>query len=302
MRRTALDWSDEIVEKVRKAGRVARDARMHAAEILREGLPILEGVEKIEEFMRAKGCLPAFPTCLSVNDVAAHDTPTHKDERVLRRGDVVKVYLGAQVDGYLTDTAKTVEIGTRNWTDLIRASEAALQAAIEVVRPKVPTRVLGAAIERTIESFGFKPIANLTGHSIERYTVHAGKSVPNVAEQGEDVLEEGDLIAIEPFATNGAGKVDGRKSGNIYRVMRVRDVRPDSTAQFLRLLHETFNRLPFAERWCYRLDRKAPAHLARLVRSGLVYTYPFLYDVGHGVVAQSEHSLVVTDSGADVLT
>jgi len=275
---------------------------VHGAEILREGMTILEGVEAIEAFMRGKGCPPAFPTCLSVNDVAAHDTPTHKDDRTLRRGDVVKIDLGAQVDGYLTDTAKTVEIGTRNWTDLIRASEEALRAAIEVVRPKVPTRVLGGAIERTIESFGFKPIANLTGHSIERYTVHAGKSVPNVADHGEDVLEEGDLIAIEPFATNGAGKVDGRKSGNIYRVMRVRDVRPESASRFLRAMNESFGRLPFAERWAYRLDRKAPAHLARLLRSGLVYTYPSLYDIGHGVVAQSEHSMIVTGGGAEVLT
>ncbi len=297
-----MDWSDDVVDKLRTAGRVAREARTYGAEILREGISILEAVEKIEDFMRTKGCPPAFPTCLSVNDVAAHDTPTHKDDRVLRRGDVVKIDLGAQVDGYLTDTAKTVEIGTRNWTDLVRASEQALQAAIEVVRPKVPTRLLGAAIERTIESFGFRPIANLTGHSIERYTVHAGKSVPNVAEQGEDVLEEGDLIAIEPFATNGAGKVDGRKSGNIYRVVRVREIRPDATFQFLRTVQDTFNRLPFAERWCYRLDRKAPAHLARLLRSGLVYTYPSLYDVGHGVVAQSEHSMIVTGGGAEVLT
>ncbi len=297
-----MDLSDEVVEKLRRAGRAAREARAYAAETVREGMTILEGVERIEEFLRAKGCPAAFPTCLSVNDVAAHDTPTHKDERVLRRGDVVKIDLGAQVDGYLTDTAKTVEVGTRNWTEMIRATEDALAAAIETVRPKVPTRMLGAAIERTIESHGFKPVANLTGHSIERYTVHAGKSVPNVGDQGDDVLEEGDLIAIEPFATNGAGKVDGRKSGNIYRVMRVREVRPDSTFQFLQVLDKAYNRLPFAERWAYRMDRKAPAHLARLLRSGLVYTYPSLVDVGHGIVAQSEHSMLVTGGGAEVLT
>lgn len=275
---------------------------MYGAGILREGMPILEGVEKIEEFLRGKGCPPAFPTCLSVNDVAAHDTPTHKDERVLQRGDVVKIDLGAQIDGFLTDTAKTVEVGTRNWTELIRATEEALAAAIEVVRPKVPTRLIGAAIERTIESFGYKPVANLTGHTIERYTVHAGKSVPNVGDHGDDVLEEGDLVAIEPFATNGAGKVDGRKSGNIYRIMRVREVRPDSTARFLAAMDRSFNRLPFAERWGYRVDRKAPAHLARLVRAGLVYTYPSLYDVAHGIVAQSEHSMIVAGGGAEVLT
>jgi len=166
----------------------------------------------------------------------------------------------------------------------------------------VPTRVLGATIERTIESFGFKPVANLTGHSIERYTVHAGKSVPNVGDHGDDVLEAGDLIAIEPFATTGIGKVDGRKTGNIYRVMRVREVRPESTHRFLLAVQERFNQLPFAERWAYRMDRKAPAHLARLLRTGLVYTYPALLEVGQGIVAQSEHSMLVTADGAEVLT
>jgi methionyl aminopeptidase len=297
-----LDLSDDVVEKLRKAGRVSREARKFGAESLREGMTILEGVERIEEVMRAKGCSPAFPTCLSVNEVAAHDTPTHKDERVLHRGDVVKIDLGAQVDGYLTDTAMTVEIGTRNWTELIRASEAALAAAIEVVRPRVPTRTIGSAIERTIESFGFKPIANLTGHSIERYTVHAGKSIPNVGDHGDDLLEEGDLIAVEPFATNGAGKVDGRKSGNIYRIMRVRESRSDATSLFLQTVHERFGRLPFAERWCYPIDKKAPTHLARLLRQGLIYTYPSLYDVAHGIVSQAEHSMIVTGGGAEVLT
>lgn len=294
--------SDDILEKLRRSGHVSREARRHGVEILREGMRILDGVERIEDFMRAKGCPPAFPACLSVNDVAAHDTPTHKDARELRRGDVVKIDLGAQVDGYLTDTAATVEIGTRNWTELIRASEAALAAAIEVVRPKVTTRVIGAAIERTIESLGFKPIANLTGHSIERYTVHAGKSIPNVGDHGDEVLEEGDLIAVEPFATNGAGKVDGRRSGNIYRIMRVREVRPDATSRFLQSTYETFNRLPFAERWCYRTDKKAPAHLARLLRQGLVYTYPSLIDVGQGMVSQAEHTMLVMGGGAEVLT
>jgi len=297
-----LDLSDAVLEKLRRAGKVSREGREYGASILREGMPLLEGVERIEEFLRGKGCPPAFPTCLSVNHVAAHDTPTHRDARVLQKGDVVKIDLGAQVDGYLTDTAKTVEIGTRNWTELIRAPEQALAAAIEVVRPRLPTRVLGATIERTIESFGYKPVTNLTGHSIERYTVHAGKSVPNVGDHGDDVLEVGDLIAIEPFATTGSGRVDGRKSGNIYRVMRVREVRPESTHRFLLALQDRFNVLPFAERWAYRMDGKAPSHLARLLRSGLIYTYPALIEVGEGIVAQAEHSMIVTQDGAEVLT
>src|SRR4030067_985094 len=109
----------------------------------------------------------------------------------LRRGNVVKLDLGAQVDGYIADTAVTVEVGTRNWTDLIKASEVALETAIEVCRPKTPTRLLGAAIERGIESYGDKPISDLTGHPTERYKLHAGKSIPNVGGMGDDVSAAG---------------------------------------------------------------------------------------------------------------
>lgn len=281
---------------------MSREARVFGADLIREGAAVLDVVDRIEDFIRQRGAEPGFPTCLSINDVAAHYTPHHRDETVLRRGDVVKLDLGAHLDGYLADTATTVEVGTRNWTELIRATETALAAAIEVVRPNVPTRLIGAAIERAITSYGFKPIGNLTGHSIERYTVHAGKSIPNVGDHGDDVLAEGDLIAIEPFATNGAGRVDGRRTGNIYRIVRDAAVRPEATGRFLQALRAKFHSLPFAERWCHRLDRKAPAHLARLLRARAVYTYPSLLDVGHGIVAQSEHSMIVTSEGAELLT
>src|SRR5207247_6649317 len=114
---------------------------------------------------------------------------------------------GSQVDADIAEPAATVEVGTRNWRDRIKASEVALETAIEVCRPKTPTRLIGCAIERAIESYGFKPISNLTGHTIERYHLHAGKSIPNVGGLGDDVVEAGDTIAIEPFSTNGAGKV-----------------------------------------------------------------------------------------------
>ena len=206
------------------------------------------------------------------------------------------------MDGYIADTAVTVEVGTRNWTDLIKASDVALETAIEVCRPKTPTRLLGAAIERAIESYGFKPISNLTGHTIERYHLHAGKSIPNVGGLGDDVVEAGDTIAIEPFSTNGAGKVEGKKSGNIYRVLSTREVAPGAVNEFLRRLNASFKGLPFAERWAYALDRKAPAYLSRLLRAGRIMTYESLLDAGRGIVAQTEHTMIVDDGGVEVTT
>lgn len=291
----------DALEKLRKAGRVSREAREIAVEATTEGVLLLDVAEAVEDRMRHAGFQPAFPTCISIDDVAAHYTPTHDDPIRFRRGNVVKLDLGAQLDGWIADTAVTVELGSRNWTDLIRASELALQTAIEAVRPGVPTTHLGAGIQRAIESLGYKPVRNLTGHTIERYLLHAGKSVPNVP-HGHDALQAGEVVAIEPFSTSGSGQVDGRRTGNIYRVLKPKSLHEPDLDDFLSLLRATFKTLPFAERWAYRLDKRAPALLNQLVRLRAVMTYPALLDTAQGIVAQTEHTMIVGDDGAEVTT
>lgn len=284
-----------------RAGEVSREARERAVELAQEGSLVLDLAEEVEELMTRRGLRPAFPTCLSIDEVAAHYSPTHDDRLRLRRGNVVKLDLGAQLDGWIADTAVTVEVGTRNWTELIRASELALQTAIEAIRPDVPTRSLGAGIQRAIESLGYRPIRNLTGHTIQRYVLHAGKSVPNIP-HGHDVLEEGEVVAIEPFASSGAGQVDGRGTGNIYRITPSGSPKKPELAEFLHALSREFQTLPFAERWAYRIDRQAPARLNALLRSKALMTYPALLDQGNGIVAQTEHTMIVGPRGAEVTT
>src|SRR5512137_729641 len=187
------------------AGRVSREAKDRAADLVVEGALLLDVAEEVEGLMRQRGLRPSFPTCISIDHIAAHYSPTHDDTLRFRRGNVVKLDLGAHKDGWVADTAVTVEVGTRNWTRLIQASELALQTAIEGVHPGVETRLLGAGIRRAIEANGYKPIRNLTGHTIERYLLHAGKSVPNIP-HGHDALDDGDVVAIEPFSSSGAGE------------------------------------------------------------------------------------------------
>jgi len=288
-------------ESLRRAGAVSREAREVAVTLVKEGALLLDVAEEVEGLMAKRGLRPAFPTCISIDHVAAHYSPTHDDSLRFRRGNVVKLDLGAQLDGWIADTAVTVEVGTRNWTELIRGSELALQTAIEAVRGGVPTRTLGEGIQRAIESHGYRPVRNLTGHTIERYLLHAGKSVPNIA-HGHDVLETGDVVAIEPFASSGAGEVDGRRTGNIYRVLRNKSLKQAALGEFLRLLSQEFKTLPFAERWAHRLDPQAPALLNGLVRSGSVMTYPALLDLDRGIVSQTEHTMIVGVAGAEVTT
>ncbi len=293
--------NSDTLEALRKAGRVSREARDLAAAEVREGALLLDVAEAVEDYMRRHGTEPAFPTCISIDNVAAHYSPTHDDTLRFRKGNVVKLDLGAHLGGWIADTAVTVELGTRNWTELIRASELALQTAIEAVRPGVSTRQIGAGVQRAIKAHGYKPIRNLTGHTIERYVLHAGKSVPNVP-HGHDVLLEGEVVAIEPFSSSGAGQVDGRRTGNIYRVLRTKPLRQSDSNEFLTLLAANFKTLPFAERWACHIDARAPSLLKQLLRLGAVMTYPALLDVDGGIVAQTEHTIIVRADGGEVTT
>ena len=291
----------KVREPLLRAGRVSKEARERAVELVHDGGLLRDLAEEVEGVMARRGLRPAFPTCISIDDVAAHYSPTHDDALRFRRGNVVKLDLGAQMEGWIADTAVTVEVDTRNWTALIRASELALQTAIEAVHGGVSTRAIGEGIERAIESHGYRPIRNLTGHTIERYLLHAGKSVPNIP-HGHDVLEEGEVVAIEPFASSGAGQVDGRRTGNIYRVVRAKPVKEPEANDFLQLLSNEFKTLPFAERWAHRLEPRAPALLNALVRMGSIMTYPALLDLQNGIVSQTEHTMIVGPAGAEVTT
>lgn len=291
----------DVRESLLRAGRISREVRERAASLVKEGALLLDVAEEAEDLMRKRGAKPAFPTCISIDHIAAHYSPTHDDTTRFRHGNVVKLDLGAQLDGWIADTAVTVEVGTRNWTELVRASELALQTAIEAVHDGVSTRAIGEGIQRAIEAHGYRPVRNLTGHTIERYLLHAGKSVPNVA-HGHEFLEAGEVVAIEPFASSGAGQVDGRRTGNIYRVLKVKPQKAADANEFLARIADEFKTLPFAERWAHRIDSKAPALLNALVRTGAVMTYPALLDLGGGIVSQTEHTMIVGPTGAEVTT
>jgi methionyl aminopeptidase len=292
----------DIHENYKKAGKIAKNAREHCVSKIKEGVLLLDVAEEVENYIREQGGQPAFPINLAINDAAAHFTPSHDDRLRFSRGDVVKVDVGVHVDGYVGDTAKTVEVGTHRWDDLIRSTEEALNSAIELMRPTARLNDVGAAIQMVIESFGYNPVENLTGHSMERYKLHAGLSVPNVMGDESGMVKIGDVIAIEPFATDGAGRVDGKKGGNIYRLIKARQVGSKELNALIQHINENYSTLPFCERWCFEFDKKARQHIRKLQKTGVIHSYPVLKDVGKGTVAQSEHTVIITDDGCEVIT
>ncbi len=287
---------------LRRAGAISGEARDLGTGMVGAGVTYLEVAEEIESLIRRRGAEPAFPANISVNEIAAHYSPSTDDEKRFKNGDVVKIDVGAHIDGYIGDTAATVEVGTKNNQKLIDSSRRALSIALEMIGAGVTASTIGGAIERSIQGDGFKPVANLTGHGIDRYCLHTGFTIPNVDDGNLSRVKKEMVVAIEPFATDGAGQVGNGKPGNIFRILRERPMKDKKALEFFETIKERFNQLPFCERWCTAIDPAAVGYLKTLVRHGLVSSYPILIERKGGTVAQTEHTNLINGSKVEILT
>jgi len=288
---------DDVFDKYRTAGSLAARILKEGAKEIRVGASYLELVESIEARVKDDGAELAFPLNLSLNEDAAHDTASWADERVFKKGDVAKLDLGVQIDGYIADTATTVDLGNNSL--LLDASSEALEAAIRAVKPGVAAGVLGAAVQKEIESRGYRPIANLTGHGLDRYVLHRSPTIPNIGTGGGVVLEEGMVFAIEPFATTGSGHVGEKSRMEIYSQLSSKPVRIPAGRTILEKIRDRQG-LPFSRRWLG--ERKLDLALPTLVRSGTLHVYPVLSDIAGSLVSQHEHTVIVTGDGCIVTT
>ncbi|MDH7509350.1 MAG: type II methionyl aminopeptidase [Methanomassiliicoccales archaeon] len=294
--------NEYALQCLKKAGAIAGEARQLGLDLIDEGVRYLDLAVEVEEFIKRRGAKPAFPVNISVNEVAAHYTPSSDDDKRFKEGDIVKIDVGAHIDGYIGDTAATVEIKTRKQEKLIRAADEALRIALDIVCDGVSVSMIGGAIERTIKGAGFRPVVNLTGHSMTRYNLHAGLSIPNIDDGIQAKIRNDMVLAIEPFATDGTGEVRSGKPGNIYRVLTERPIRDEKALEFFRQVHERFNSLPFCERWCHEIDRNASSMIRTLHRHGLISSYPVLNEIKGGIVSQAEHTIIVHDSKSEITT
>jgi methionyl aminopeptidase len=287
---------------IRKAGRIAGEARELGVSLVAANVPLVKIAEETEAYIYEKGAKLAFPTNICINDVAAHYSPNLHDDMRFQNGDVVKVDVGAHVDGYIGDTAATVEVGTKNWTDLIGASSRALMIAIEMINDGTPVNAIGGAVERIIKGSGFRPIVDLNGHEVKQNILHAGLSIPNYDDGNTAKIREGMTIAIEPFATNGEGHTYNAKAGNIYRIIRDRQLKDADTMRLFEQIKAEFGTLAFCERGCQKMNKDAPHLLKNMFRHGVIMSYPMLREVKHGVVSQTEHTLLIINNRCEITT
>ncbi len=294
---TEVDLESEQYEKHREAGEILSQVREETVERIEVGASHLEVAEYAEDRIRELGGQPAFPVNVSIDEEAAHATPGIDDDSTFGE-EMINIDIGVAVDGWLADSAITIDLSGN--PDLAEAPGAALDAAIELIEPGVNTAEIGATIEEAIDGYGFNPVVNLTGHGLGHWEQHTDPSIPNRSVPHGTELEVGDVVAIEPFATDGSGKVSEGTDEEIYALEREGSVRNRQARQVLEQITEEFRTLPFATRWID--SSRAKMALRRLTSQDIVHGYPVLKEDDGCLVSQKEHTVIVTPDGCEVTT
>jgi methionyl aminopeptidase len=298
-------YDKEALDKFRLSGKILRESREEMKKFVREGMSAIEICEKAESLIREKGGKPAFPCNVSINEVTAHYTSPPNDELKIPEKAVVKVDMGVHVDGYVTDTAFTACFNPE-YSSMQGAAVHALNAAIESIHGDMATSKIGLIIERTIKNRGFKPISNLTGHSVGRYLIHAGTSIPNVMQLSFAKVKAGEVYAIEPFVTvpDAVGRVENSPEVTIFRLVKAKSVKNPYTKKLLKYIEENFRTLPFAERWLKDVvpEDKHREAFKELLKCKAVMGYPVFTEISRKTVTQAEHTVLIKENGCEVLT
>lgn len=210
----------EELAALKAAGILVRLMLQAMQQAVRPGISTSELDEIGAETMRRNGgrSAPAlvygFPgvNCISVNEEAVHGIP---GDRKLEEGDLVKLDVTVEKDGFMADAAVTVAVGqvSEEKHRLIGCAERAFQKALLVARAGFRVSEIGYVVEREVRRSGFSVIRELSGHGIGR-TIHEAPRVPNFADpKAREILTEGLVITVEPIIAAGSGRAIAEKDG-----------------------------------------------------------------------------------------
>jgi len=310
---------------MRKAAEIHRQVRRHIQSIIQPGMLYSKICSEVEDTiikLCGKNNLEegiGFPTGLSVNNIAAHDSANPGDNRRIQYNDVIKVDYGTHRNGNIIDSAFTVAFNPR-YKPLLDATKAATWEGIRLAGPDARVNELSEAIKETIESYEVeidrkiypvKAVTNLGGHNIEPYRIHAGKLVLGGPTEhvGDMKMEAGECYAIETFATTGeSGLVvnSGSLDCNHYMFNFERsrqDFALSTTRKLYSHINKTRSSLPFCTRWLERDFGKGwRLGLKEMVSKNVVTAYPPLVDVKGTYTSQWEHTIFLHEYGKEILS
>lgn len=213
--------NSEQIKAMRKAGRITAEALLVARELIRPGITTKELDTGIRRYIERCGAKPSFlgyggfpgSACISLNDEVIHGIPSSR--RVLNDGDIVKIDVGAFVDGYHGDSARSFGVGniSAEAERLIRETENSFYEAMKYARAGNRIGDIGFAVEEYVKSKGYTVVREYVGHGVGA-NLHEEPEVPNHGKAGRGPrLYSGMTLAIEPMVNSGTSSVKVKKDG-----------------------------------------------------------------------------------------
>jgi len=291
--------NQEDIEKLKKTGKIAAQVLEYGKGLIKKDASMVEVLDKIEEKIIDLGAKPAFPAQISCNHLAAHYCPDDEDKTIFS-DQIACLDVGVHVDGFIGDTAATVDLSGK-YSDLVKAAEESLENAVKIIKVGVTLGEIGKAIQNTIQKYGFSPVRNLSGHGLGKYEIHTKPNIPNFDNGDNTQIGKGTVFAIEPFASTGAGIVQDSGIATVFELSNKKPVRNMITRQVLKEI-ESYDNLPFTTRWLTRkFGAKAKFALREMEQLGMLHAHHPLADKDKGMISQAEHSILIDDEGTVVI-
>lgn len=307
------------LEKYINAGKIHQNIKSFIQPHLKSGIKIIDIVELIEN--KVKELSPpnqinnsiAFPTGISLNNVAAHFTPDYKDETILKEDDVCKIDYGVHIDGCIIDSAFTINLNNK-YNKILEASNEAVNAIIKEIGVDSKFTELSKISQEIVESYEIeinnktehlKIIDNLAGHNILPWKIHGGKLLYGIPKQNDNqVVEDKDIMAIEIFVSNGNGTTILDKNNHSHFMLKSNDYIPlfqnKKTNQLSKIIKTNFKTLPFCPRFLDRINNKHINYnynLQSLFNSNIINSYPPLIETNSECkIAQFEHTIFISEN------
>jgi len=313
---------DYILTNLKKAANIHYIIRTECMGCLKPGMKYFDIVKNYEEEIKkysSDNTGIAFPIGFSVNNICAHDSSYQSDNRVLKKGDILKVDIGVHSNGYIIDSATTHVIDTPfeqlddNTQNLIKSTREATNIAIKNSGVDARIYEISELIYETITSYdGIQPIYALGGHNIKQYQIHAGKLIlckPHEIQKDMKMLE-GEIYAVETFASNRTGNIKELKDNKDTITHYMQKINNKNTEKYMKGYDisnfiKKRNMLPFNIYWS--IDNKNSLKIKKeindLCRLNIVEAYPAYTDVDNtALTSQSEHTIFIKESNIEILS
>ncbi|KAH9490552.1 Proliferation-associated protein 2G4 [Bulinus truncatus] len=315
--------NDIVVTKYKMAGDMVNAILKELIAKCKEGVSVLElceyGDNRLNEetskvFKKDKEMKKgvAFPTCVSINNCICHFSPLKSDPPVIiKDGDVVKIDLGAHVDGYIAVVAHTVIVGankdnpvTGRKADVLIAAQKALEVALRLVKPGNTNYSATDGVQKVTEDFKCKPIEGMLSHQLKRHIIDGEKAFiqnPTEAQRKEHEscdFEVHEVYAIDILVSTGDGK--GRELDTRTTVYKKKDIiyqlKMKASRQFLSETDKKFLLMPFTLR-AFEDEKKAKMGVVECVKHDLMQPFNVLYEREGEFVAQYKQTVILMPNG-----